>query len=186
MKPLNRTEKRKQETKDDIINAAIELLKNTNSTDLKLERVAEKADVTRKTIYNHFSSKEKLLSDIINPMLEYCIECVREINAEKITINDIANLCLKIYRKYGSKLNLMYNINFNNLKISYDLHKKYTILFIDLFKRIEDLNYHKVNHKNAAFIVFKMFVPLLNSLSNLDDYESLFNNALCGLLKGLE
>lgn len=153
MKTLSRTEKRKLETREHIKDVAIEFLKYTNSTELKLEQVAIKADISRKTIYNHFSSKENLLSDIIDPMLTFCIKCVKDIIVkEEITINDISGLCLRIYKRYGEKLNLMYNINFNNLKTSSELHKEYTQLFIGLFKRINDLSYNKVEHRQVAFI----------------------------------
>jgi len=184
---MNRTEKRKIETREHIKEVAIEMLKNSSSTELKMEQVAIEADISRKTIYNHFHSKENLLSDIINPMLSYCIECVKIIDSkEHVHISDITDLCITIHNEYGSKLNIMYNIVFKNLNDSYDLHKEYTQLFIGLFKKIDDLSYTKIEFRQAAFIVFKTFVPLLNTLDRNDDKESLFTNAIHGLLKGLE
>lgn len=187
MSGLSRTEKRKLEMREHIRSVAIKMLKGTSSTDLKMERVAEEADVSRKTIYNHFASKENLLSDIIDPMISFCIECVKEIDAKnEVVVRDISDLCIKIHKKYGDQLNLMYNINFENLDASHDLHKEYAKLFIGLFKRIDDLNYTRVEYGQAAFIVFKTFVPILNTLSAVEGYEPLFEQSLHGLLKGLE
>ena len=187
MNSISRTEKRKFATREQIREAAIEMLKNMNSAELKLERVAIKADVSRKTIYNHFSNKEDLLSDIINPILKFCIGSIDEIiEKEEITIKDISTLCLNIYEEYGDQLNLMYNINFTNLDESLNLHKTYTQSFIHLFERVSDLDYKRVTSRQSAFIVFKIFVPLLNTLREIDDYETLFENSLLGLLKGLE
>ncbi|MBI9012643.1 MAG: TetR/AcrR family transcriptional regulator [Clostridiales bacterium] len=187
MKTMNRTEKRKLETREHIKAVAIEMLKQSRSTELKMEQVALKADISRKTIYNHFSNKENLLSDIINPILSFCIESVKEIDVKtEINISDITDLCIKFYNMYGSKLNLMYNIDFKDLHDSYDLHKEYTQLFIGLFKKIDDLSYTQIEYRQAAFIVFKTFVPLLNTLSNNENKEALFSNAIYGLLRGLE
>jgi|LGVE01.1.fsa_nt_gb AcrR family transcriptional regulator len=187
MNSISRTERRKMETREQIREAAVKMLTNMNSAELKLERVAIEADVSRKTIYNHFSNKEDLLSDIINPILKFCIDSIDEIiEKEEITIKDISTLCLKIYKEYGNQLNLMYNINFTNLEESFNLHKTYTHSFINLFERVSDLDYKRVNSRQSAFVVFKIFVPLLNTLREIDDYEMLFENSLLGLLKGLE
>ena len=120
-------------------------------------------------------------------MLTFCINSVEKIDLKnEIKIKDITDLCLTIHNEYGSKLNLMYNIVFTDLNESFALHKKYAHLFIGLFKKIDDLSYSKIEYRQAAFIVFKTFVPLLNTLDDNEYKESLFSNAIYGLLKGLE
>ncbi len=184
---MNRTEKRKLEMRDHIKEVAVDLLKYKHSSDLKMEDVAKEADISRKTIYNHFSSKENLLSEIIDPMLSFCIECVKDIDVKKeVVMKDVSELCIRLHKKYGSQLNLMYNINFESLDESSALHKEYTRLFIGLFKRIEDLSYSKIEHRQVAFIVFKTFVPILNMLSQVEGYEDLFHKSFAGMVKGLE
>lgn len=184
---ISRTEKRKLETREHIKEVAIELLKNMRSTELKMEQVADKADVSRKTVYNHFASKENLLCEIINPMLLFSIECVKAADGkDTIVIQDIAEVCVMIYKEYGDALSLMYNIGFEDLESSLALHKEYTQIFIGLFKRVEDLDYKYIEYRQAAFIVFKTFIAILNTLSGVEGYETLFAQSLHGLLKGLE
>jgi len=187
MENINRTEKRKLATRNQIVESAIMMLQKMSSAELKLEQVADQADVSRKTIYNHFSSKEHLISEIINPILEFCISSVEtSIKEENITIQTISNLCLRIYSEYGEKLNLMYNINFTNLESSFILHKKYAQLFIILFEKVDDLKCENIEPRKTAFLIFQMFVPILKAIDKVDNYEILFNHALTGFLKGLE
>lgn len=160
---------------------------NTVSTELTLEQVAEKADVSRKTIYNHFSTKEKLMEEIIEPMLEFCIDTTREIDRKDvITRDDIADLCLRIYDRYGLKLKVIYHIRIDRLNDVMRLHEKYVQHFVRLFDRVESFKRSNLKSQQLAQVVFKTFVPMLDIIHPMDNHQELFNKALNGMLAGLE
>ncbi|ACV63432.1 transcriptional regulator, TetR family [Desulfofarcimen acetoxidans DSM 771] len=67
----NRYERRKEETRQKIINAAINLFNRQGFDATTMEQIAEEADIARKTLYNHFSFKEAII-------IEYLQRFVRE------------------------------------------------------------------------------------------------------------
>ncbi|GAB6904664.1 Transcriptional regulator, TetR family [Desulfosarcina cetonica] len=60
MPPANRTEKRKQQTRDHIIRIAVELFQHQGFQATTMDQIATEADIARKTLYNHFSVKEAI------------------------------------------------------------------------------------------------------------------------------
>lgn len=66
----NRYERKKEETRQKIINVAMDLF-NKQSFDLTtLEQVAEEADIARKTLYNHFPNKEEIVCEFFHRFMK--------------------------------------------------------------------------------------------------------------------
>lgn len=64
-KPMNRFEKKKVETRQNIVSTAMRLFKRQGFESTTLDQIAEEADVAKKTIYNHFPNKEDIVIDYI-------------------------------------------------------------------------------------------------------------------------
>ncbi|MGD9142595.1 MAG: TetR/AcrR family transcriptional regulator, partial [Dehalococcoidia bacterium] len=58
-------ERRKEQKKENIRRAAIELFQNHGFKKVSISDIAERADVSQVTIYNHFGSKEELIRDVL-------------------------------------------------------------------------------------------------------------------------
>lgn len=61
---ISRRERKKMETRADILTAARHLFEEKNFETVSIEEITEKADVSKATFFNYFSSKENLLSGI--------------------------------------------------------------------------------------------------------------------------
>lgn len=61
----SRLERRKQETRKKIIEAAVALFAQQGFNDTTMEQIADKADVAKKTLYNHFPVKEAILAESV-------------------------------------------------------------------------------------------------------------------------
>jgi len=61
MLPENRMKKKKQRTKQKIIRHAIELIEQQGFQATTMDQIAIKADIARKTLYNHFPVKEAIV-----------------------------------------------------------------------------------------------------------------------------
>jgi AcrR family transcriptional regulator len=80
--PLGRREKRKQEIRTRIEDAAYELFKQQGIEDTSIEQICVEADVARRTFYGHFPNKHALLGglgisrlyDQSEPMLRLLME----------------------------------------------------------------------------------------------------------------
>lgn len=61
----NRYERKKEETRQTIIDAAINLFYRQGFDSTTMEQIAEEADIARKTLYNHFPIKEAIIVEYL-------------------------------------------------------------------------------------------------------------------------
>ena len=62
--PLGRREKRKQEIRSRIEDAAYKLFKDKGIEDTSIEQICVQADIARRTFYGHFPNKHTLLGGL--------------------------------------------------------------------------------------------------------------------------
>lgn len=62
---MSRRERKKEETRSNIIQNALELFRAKGFNETSMEEIAEGADISKGTLYNYFESKESLLSAYI-------------------------------------------------------------------------------------------------------------------------
>lgn len=66
----NRQERRKEQTKNKIIETAIKLFSDQGFESTTMEQIAEQTDIARKTLYNHFPMKEAILSEYVQKIMK--------------------------------------------------------------------------------------------------------------------
>lgn len=59
---MNRRERKKEITKDNIIDCAVSLFKEKGFRETYIEEISERADVSKGTVYNYFQDKESILA----------------------------------------------------------------------------------------------------------------------------
>lgn len=58
---MNRRERKKEETRGNIINCAVSFFREKGFQETSMEEIAEKSDVSKGTLYNYFQDKESIL-----------------------------------------------------------------------------------------------------------------------------
>jgi AcrR family transcriptional regulator len=58
---MNRRERKKEETRENIIDCAVGFFKEKGFQETSMEEIAEKSDVSKGTLYNYFQDKESIL-----------------------------------------------------------------------------------------------------------------------------
>ena len=81
---MNGFERRKEQKKESIRRAALELFKAYGFKKVTINDIAHKAGVSQVTIYNHFGSKDELVRDVVKGQYLGLLEKVREIMKEEI------------------------------------------------------------------------------------------------------
>jgi len=76
---VNRFERRKEQKKESIRRAALELFQTYGFKKVTISEVARKADVSPVTIFNHFGSKEELVRDVIKTLIISLVERYRSV-----------------------------------------------------------------------------------------------------------
>lgn len=67
---MSRRERKKLETKAGILRAARHLFEDRGFDNVSIEEITERADVSKGTFFNHFSSKDSLLAGIVEEEVE--------------------------------------------------------------------------------------------------------------------
>jgi len=76
---MNGFERRKEQKKENIRQAALELFKLHGFEKVSINDIAQKAHVSHVTIYNHFGTKEELVREIVKTLLLDTLEKYRAI-----------------------------------------------------------------------------------------------------------
>jgi TetR/AcrR family transcriptional regulator of autoinduction and epiphytic fitness len=61
---------RSQQKREDILNAALKTFKEQGVQATSMDQLAETANVSKRTVYNHFDSKETLVLSLLHEMWE--------------------------------------------------------------------------------------------------------------------
>ena len=80
--------RRKEQSKEDIRNAAWELFSQFGVDKASIADIARKAGVSQATIYNNFGSKEVLAREFVSASVEHLMSSVQEILTHKRSYND--------------------------------------------------------------------------------------------------
>ena len=78
-KLMNGFERRKEQKKESIRRAALELFKSYGFEKVTINDIARSASVSQVTIYNHFGSKEELVREVTKTFLQSLLENYRAI-----------------------------------------------------------------------------------------------------------
>ncbi len=76
---LTRRERRKREVRERILDAAVELFEGQGPQATKVDEICELADVAQKTFFNHFATKQHLVSEIATTFLGNLFATVDEL-----------------------------------------------------------------------------------------------------------
>jgi AcrR family transcriptional regulator len=81
---VNRTDRRKQEIRDRILQAAFELFLSQGIDATKIEDICERADVANRTFFNHFATRQEMIQALAEKRLLNLREVVLDRSAEPV------------------------------------------------------------------------------------------------------
>lgn len=85
---MNRREREKLFRKHEIIEAALQIFAQKGYKATTLDEIAEKSEFGKGTIYNYFSSKEEIYTEIITSAIEQHQIIIRKIDEKTVTLHD--------------------------------------------------------------------------------------------------
>lgn len=118
---MNRKEREKQFRKQEIINAALEIFSKKGYKATTLDEIAEKSEFGKGTIYNYFSSKEEIYTEII----------ISTINQHQLMISEIDNNTETLKEFIEELLASLIRFSYNNkesflLLLFTEIHQSFT------------------------------------------------------------
>jgi AcrR family transcriptional regulator len=175
----------KRKNRERILNVAAGLITPVNADSISLEEIARAAEVTRPTIYNHFSSREQLLEDLVLPALEFLDEGLMEIQRDGTGFDGLAGLLCELYVRYRGVLELQ---SCSTLRENQRLEQAY-LRFRENFISFLDSNpaiQHALGNELSMRIIGETYIPILRILNQRETDQNIirerFQNILTGML----
>jgi AcrR family transcriptional regulator len=176
-----RTERKKSEAHDKIIESASQLFIERGARSVSMDEIAERADMARRTLFNHFSTKDALLYAVAAPILEDAIALAEDrLGLDGVVLDVMLDLCFVLYKRHGRRLELLFAFELEDSPTLATLHRRYLGVFKQLIQKISG----ETDSRIVGKLVYRMFVPLLRSLEGEDDIERRFHQGMRGLIAG--
>ncbi|KLU59014.1 HTH-type transcriptional repressor Bm3R1 [Peptococcaceae bacterium CEB3] len=98
---MNRRERKKEETRKNIISCAVRLFKEKSFQETLVDEISENADVSKGTLYNYFPDKESILVDYFQLIIADYGKRIKESlmvkNVIEVKLNKLLNLMNEIF-----------------------------------------------------------------------------------------
>ncbi|WP_347548906.1 TetR/AcrR family transcriptional regulator [Pseudalkalibacillus hwajinpoensis] len=91
---MNGFEMRKQQKRKDIMTSAFKLFNQEGVKKVKISDIAQDANVSQVTIYNHFTSKEELVREVIKDYMNTQFTAFKEMSREDYTFSEIIEMVI--------------------------------------------------------------------------------------------
>lgn len=170
--PVGRREKRKQEIRAKIEDAAYELFKRQGIEETSIEQICVEADVARRTFYGHYPNKHALLGGLgisrlynqSEPMLRLLMENHHSTRARLAAMIDYIEANYASYADIDRQLILMAPSTFaNNTEQQRQIGNSAIASFKQLFVAGQDIG--DANTEFSPEILATMVVGTLNTLT---------------------
>ena len=116
-KRLSRKEREKQFKKNEILDAAIEIIANKGYQNTTLDEIAEKSEFGKGTLYNYFNSKEDIYKEIIERITKDYINNLKQIEQKAHSFKEFIFLLIQSLFDFAinnrSMFLILYRIKFH-------------------------------------------------------------------------
>jgi AcrR family transcriptional regulator len=186
VKPASpRVARRQAETRSRILAVAAQRFASDGLEGVRLDELADQADVARGTLYNYFPSKEALVDAILRPALEQAATRVRGLHrlGPRRGVEALLLLYLELWREHRDALRLSMRLHFGPLGDLTELHRSFVTEVWRVFERSAEAGLLRSrNGELAARLVARLAVPLLELCDQYPDGDALFVDSLRGML----
>jgi len=181
-----RFEQRKNATHALLLRQAESLIAARGADTITLDAVAERANVSRATLFNHFSSREALLTEVLSPVFDDCIALLEQLAscAEGVTVESVQNACIYMWEKHrGTICRPFSEKSIGGIPELSEKHERMSELFMGLFSALgSTASFRLKRAEDTALLVFRVFIPLLDATAHLSPDYSAFRSCLSGLI----
>lgn len=180
-----RVSRRRAATRDRILAVAARQFAETGPGGVRLDEVAEAADVARGTLYSHFRTKEDLLRAIVEPVLELAsakAAGLKRLPARQ-AVDALLSLYLQLWREYPDALRIAYKAQDIPIGDAGALHARFLEGVMQVLERANRSGVLRAGEAVlAAHVLRHVAVPLLELYARHQDGERLFVESVRGLL----
>jgi AcrR family transcriptional regulator len=182
----NRFALKKRMTHELILDATKDIIAEAGLEAFSLDHVADAANVSRATLFNHIHNRDELLIEVLVPVFD---ECIRELerlqtNDEARVVEAIESACVYLWRNHKGVLcreDCAHSLS--SIPELSERHERLIRLFRALFVRLPDVLDTRIkNPERIADLTFAICIPILDALAAENGSTDGFGKSLMGLL----
>lgn len=184
-RPLPRVERRRAEARERIVASAARQFAAAGPDAVRLDQVAEAADVARGTLYSHFPTKDELLGAIVEPVLELAARRAAALARCRPheALDGLLALYLDLWREYPDALRIADKARGIPVGRVATLHGRFIKGVMQVLERAGGAGLLRVGDPALAGQVLRQVaVPLLELYAGQPACETLFRESVLGLL----
>ena len=179
-----RLARRREETRQRILRVAAGRFAAQGVDGVRLDEVADEADVARGTLYNYFPTKEALVSAILKPVLELAgrrVQGMAELGPRR-GVDALLALFLELWRSHAAPLRVVHQTP-QPLGELTELHRSFLDGVLRVLERSARAGILRTRDGAlAARIIGLIAIPLLELYDGQPRAEALFVESVHGLL----
>jgi TetR/AcrR family transcriptional regulator, cholesterol catabolism regulator len=183
--PPARVARRRAATRDRIVATAARQFAESGPGAVRMDEVAEAADVARGTLYSHFPTKDALLCAIVEPVLRLAVRratALVRLDARE-GLDRLLALYLELWRTHPDALRIAYKAQDMPLGNVATLHRDFLRGLLRVFERANGSGILRSGDPVlAGHVMRQIAVPLLELCARHRDGDRLFVDGLRGLL----
>ena len=167
-----------------ILEAAGKLFAEHGFDGVNFDDIALDAQVARRTLYNHFTSKDEIIRTICSPILHEALAVLEVLETrERLSSSEILDLCFDLWERHGTSLRLIHQSAIATDDDLKQLHTSFTSKFVNLFAKAGEDEPLRLPASVTALLVFKTWVRVIEALEyyTREEYglqRSLFKNII--------
>jgi len=180
-----RVARRRQRMRDALLAAGARQFAKRGVAPVTVEELIAEADVSRATFYGFFSSKYKLLEDILNPVFELAIGSIRRLATRpaEAALDGLVDIYVKLWREHSEGL-LLFPIVSPDVFTHFEAqHRSLNAAMLDVLINAERADLLRNGSAQYSLqVIARTAIPLLRVYDGHPAAELLFRDALKGLL----
>lgn len=174
---------KKSRTRESIIDAAMAEFSTRGIRESSIESITERAEVARRTFYNHFDDKDELLFEIIDTRLEPAIDEVKELTAAGSGIDDLSDFCLRFWSEDSRLIQLMRILQEERIGKFSKLHGIFLFELKQLIVTIDKKTPLRYSEPDMNLrLIFTALFPILEIISYEQGFKTDFKEIFSRLL----
>ncbi len=184
-RPAPRVARRRALTRDRIVATAARRFAEAGPDQVRLDEVADGADVARGTLYSHFRTKDDLLCAIVEPVLAAAIRRTRALGraSAREGVDRLLRVYLDLWHAHPDALRIAYKAQDMPIGDLGRLHREFTAGVLEVFGRARRAGILRSGDPRlAGHVMRQVAVPLLELYGGHPDGDRLFLEGLRALL----
>lgn len=181
---LPRVQKRRTKRNELILAVAAQSFALHGPDAVRLEDIAERADIARNTLYTHFPSKDALLVAVAGPAQLAIEQGLRGVSANEP--RSVAQAILQVWASswcsHRDAMRVVHALGANPPKPLLVTRRQIVARLNELFVIVERAGHLRGSAEWATLLLWRLGVPLLESYSTLDPTGTIFIECVALLL----